>query len=335
MDMTSKKSVVLLYALPVAVVFSLLLISGVGRSGLKTRAPGTASESRLSGYLHHTTVPPSEVDRTLQRTVVVGGGVEVTVNPGERARDLVARLVEKGYTTRAAYADALLDVQRPSYNFALPPKSNPVWEEGLFRPGTYRFDGEEVHVLVKGGTYDRAYLNAVVIIDRLLTEGASRLQQLTPSDDLGPYEQIILASIVQKEAVSGVGYGGVSEVFHRRLRMGVPLGSCPSVEYALGYHRPFLTLGDVKIDSPYNVYLHTGLPPTPICFFSDEALAATRHPDEGNYMFFVYDWTRGKLLFARTYREHLSNAKTARLNYVKKYGLRAIRTVYPDKFYQQ
>jgi UPF0755 protein len=76
----------------------------------------------------------------------------------------------------------------------------------------------------------------------------------------------------------------VAIVFHRRLRSGIPFGSCPSVEYVLGSHRPFLTSDDVSIHSPYNLYKKPGLTPTPICFFSDSALQdALRRVHENLY----------------------------------------------------
>jgi UPF0755 protein len=69
---------------------------------------------------------------------------------------------------------------------------------------------------------------------------------------------------VEKESVKKENFEEVASVFFNRMRTGQTLGSCPTVEYALGYHRPFLLESDVRIQSPYNVYRNKGLPPTPI-----------------------------------------------------------------------
>jgi UPF0755 protein len=141
--------------------------------------------------------------------------------------------------------------------------------------------------------------------------------------------------MVEKEAVANRDYGRVASVFYNRMEGGSRLASCPAVEYTLGYHRPFLTRDDIMIDSPYNVYLRRGLPPTPICFFSDEALAAVKNPPESDLYYFVYDWTRAQLYFAESYQTHLENANRARANYIKKFGKESLHKIYYNKFYEE
>jgi len=109
------------------------------------------------------------------------------------------------------------------------------------------------------------------------------LRSVKPVAQLTPYQQLILASIVEKEDIAGKNYDLVASVFLNRLTWGDCLASCPTVEYALGYHRAFLTRYDISIPSPYNVYLRKGLPPTPICFFSDRALQAVRNARQSTY----------------------------------------------------
>jgi len=127
----------------------------------------------------------------------------------------------------------------------------------------------------------------------------------------------------------------VASVFFNRLAEQMHLSSCPTLEYALGYHRPFLTRKDLGLDSPYNTYRYTGLPPTPIAFFSPEALAAVQHPALSDYLFFVFDWTKPRLLFARTPPEHERQAQQAEEEYARKYGLAELHRKYPGLFYRQ
>ena len=86
---------------------------------------------------------------------------------------------------------------------------------------------------------------------------------------------------------------------------------------------------------PYNVYKYPGLPPTPICFFSDEALLAVTEPIETDLYFFVFDWTIGELFFSDTYEEHKENAQIAYQNYINNYGQNSLHDIYYDKFYEK
>jgi UPF0755 protein len=112
------------------------------------------------------------------------------------------------------------------------------------------------------------------------------------------------------------------------------LCSCPALEYALGYHRPFLTIEDLKLDSPYNLYKYPGLPPTPICFFSDAALEAVRTPPDTRWLFFVFDWTGNELKFAEDWADHRRNVEEARARYERKFGKKGLYEKYPGRYYE-
>lgn len=272
----------------------------------------------------------------------------INVETGSRMRDLIEELERKRLTTGQALLAALDRTAPSAVPITLPRVEGPARYEGLFSPGRYRFDPGALHPFAGGRDAPRqAALNASLIARRLLESAAARyayLADLPRADDPGggydpggkldPYQMIILASIVEKEAVGDRGHEDVSAVFHRRLAGGTPLGSCPTLEYALGYHRPFLTQEDLSLDSPYNVYARAGLPPTPICFFSDRALRAAVRPSGTSAFFFLFDWTSGRLLFSETYSEHLAKADQARRNYVRLYGREALRARHPDKFYE-
>lgn|GEM_PF-901219 len=147
-------------------------------------------------------------------------------------------------------------------------------------------------------------------------------------------ERIILASIVEKEAVSNRNYDRVAAVFLNRLDGKQALGSCPTVEYGLGYHRPFLLFKDLELQSDYNVYKRAGLPPTPIAQFSDEAYLAVLNPANTEDIFFVYDWTTGNLHFAVEYRDHKTNAARARANFISKYGKSPMYQRFDNLYYE-
>ncbi|MEQ9365924.1 MAG: endolytic transglycosylase MltG [Leptospirales bacterium] len=199
--------------------------------------------------------------------------------------------------------------------------------EGLFVPGRYtRESGESVDDLI------RRLLEATG--RRLRRGGISVADYNIPGLEFNAYRQMTLASIVEKEAASNRGYEGVAAVFLNRLRENEVLGSCPTVEYALGYHRPFLLFKDLELKSPYNAYKRRGLPPTPIAFFSDEAFAAVREPIDSAAYFFVYDWTTGDLIFADDYGAHKRNARGARERFIAKFGKETLYKKYDGLFYE-
>lgn len=206
--------------------------------------------------------------------------------------------------------------------------------EGMFVPGSYAIE-LPAEIAIQSPQVRARYL-----IMQLLERTERRLaekrvnESSSSSSGLDAYEQMILASIVEKEAVSNRDYDKVASVFLNRLRKNQPLGSCPTVEYALGFHRPFLLFKDLELDSPYNVYVRKGLPPTPIAFFSDGALAAALQPAQTDYFFFVYDWTTRNLVFTAEYADHKRNAQTARENFIQHYGRDVMYKAFPDKFYE-
>jgi UPF0755 protein len=127
-------------------------------------------------------------------------------------------------------------------------------------------------------------------------------------------EAVILASLVEREARLDGERPLVAGVFLRRLRIGMRLESCATVQYALGEVRERLSFADLRTDSPYNTYLHAGLPPGPICSPGTASLSAVAHPDtSAGYLYFVSreDGTGGHL-FATTLSGHAANIRAVR-----------------------
>lgn len=115
---------------------------------------------------------------------------------------------------------------------------------------------------------------------------------------------IILSSLVEKEARLDEERPIIAGVFMNRLKQGMPLQSCATVQYILGTPKPILSIEDTEIPSPFNTYLHTGLPPGPIASPGLASIQAVLHPEQTDYLYFVADQT-GRHHFSRTYEEHL------------------------------
>lgn len=138
-------------------------------------------------------------------------------------------------------------------------------------------------------------------------------------------EAVILASIIEKETAVPEERSHIAGVFTNRLKSNMPFQTDPSVIYAITQgnyilERP-LTKKDLKIDSPYNTYLHKGLPPGPIANPGKEAIFAALHPMATKDLYFVADGNGGHA-FAQSLQEHIRNIhkwqKRKRLNQQKK-----------------
>lgn len=168
--------------------------------------------------------------------------------------------------------------------------------EGFLFPSTY-----EIFV---GATEEE-------IIGKMLSEFqkvydkdvAPKLEEL----NLTLNETITLASIVEREGKVDEERPLMSAVFHNRLKKGMMLQSCATVQYILGERKEVLTNEDTRIESPYNTYIHEGLPPAPIASPGEASLIAAVNPADVDYLFFVLTGN-GTHTFTKTYEEHL-NAK--------------------------
>lgn len=120
---------------------------------------------------------------------------------------------------------------------------------------------------------------------------------------LSLHQAVTLASMVEREAAVAQERPLISSIFLRRLRLDRRLESCATVEYALGVHKERLTHDDLKVQSPYNTYLHPGLPPGPIGNPGRASLLATFYPDSADYLYFVARGD-GTHEFSRTLAEH-------------------------------
>ncbi|MHB8107217.1 MAG: endolytic transglycosylase MltG [Candidatus Cryosericum sp.] len=117
-----------------------------------------------------------------------------------------------------------------------------------------------------------------------------------------------VASIVEKEAKFDADRPLVASVLFNRLAKKMPLQLDTTLGYVLPSTGGFYTYAQLKYESPYNTYLHAGLPPTPICNPGLASLKAAAHAPASTYYYFLAK-PDGHCVFARTYAEHLRNIK--------------------------
>jgi len=169
--------------------------------------------------------------------------------------------------------------------------------EGFLRPETYLVPAdikarELVRVMAEG------------FKSEWKPEWNTRLDSLKMSQ----LELVTLASIVEGEARADEERETIAGVYHNRLRIGMALQADPTVQYAIslkkGKRKPRLFIRDYGFNSPYNTYLHPGLPPGPVNSPSRRSIEATLYPANVRYLYFVAD-TTGHHVFSTTYVEHL------------------------------
>jgi UPF0755 protein len=150
--------------------------------------------------------------------------------------------------------------------------------EGRFFPDTYTYS--------KGSSDVKVLQRALRAMDKRLAQAWA---QRSPQSILKtPEEALILASIVEKETGKAADRTMIASVFQNRLRVGMPLQTDPTVIYGLGESFDGnLRKVHLQTDSPYNTYLRTGLPPTPIAMPGKASLLAAVQPAAGKFLYFV------------------------------------------------
>jgi len=174
--------------------------------------------------------------------------------------------------------------------------------EGLLGTGAYIVGPNETpHVLVKH------------MKERFVKQ--LRRAGVTPSTrlhGLSAYELIKAASIIEKEGFYEKNMPQVGRVILNRLARGGGLQMDATILYSLQKDGVKVTPSMLRIDTPYNTYLHPGLTPTPICQVGATALHSIIDPPAGKWLYFVVVDQSGTEAFAVTYKEHLANIEIAR-----------------------
>jgi UPF0755 protein len=177
-------------------------------------------------------------------------------------------------------------------------------------------------------TYDyRLKENKQDVIGRMQESMTKTIDELWPGRTANlPFatkeEALTLASIVEKETGLEAERKRVAGVFVNRLRRGIALQTDPTVIYAITKGRPQnegkgplgrrLLKKDLAFDSPYNTYLHAGLPPGPIANPGRASIEAVLHPEEHDFIYFVADG-KGGHIFSSTLHEHGKNVTQWRI----------------------
>ncbi len=213
----------------------------------------------------------------------------ITIPEGFTVHQIAERLATHGIGTASVFI-SLATTQGKS--FATPEFTPPAQNlEGYLFPDTYRFP--------RGTTERQA-------IAQMLDNFAHKINQKSPGlvkrpTDLGRI--VTMASLVEREAEVDSDRTLIAGVFYHRLKINMPLDCDATIQYALPVHKARLYFRDLKVESPYNTYMHQGLPPTPIANPGLPSLEAALNPAATKALYYVAGPT-GRHIFTNTLAQH-------------------------------
>jgi UPF0755 protein len=222
--------------------------------------------------------------------------MRLTVIEGLRIEEMLASIAAQTPHTVDELSAVLLD---GTVDSAFLPETTPAgmpeltrWE-GLLSPDTYEFNVDA---------------SPEAILQRLADTLASRVDTIDWSEleerGLTPYDGLIIASLIEKEAKLEEERPLISSVIHNRLERDQALQIDATIIYALDNGAREVTYADLEIDSPYNTYQRFGLPPTPISGVRVASLQAAGNPAETAYLYYVLVDKDGTHGFSETLAQH-------------------------------
>jgi len=173
--------------------------------------------------------------------------------------------------------------------------------EGLLYPARYEITDDTTPQRI-------LQMMADELVHRMRALDLARLEDL----EISPYEALIVASLIQREAGVEEDRPLIASVVHNRIEQGMPLQIDATVVYALGGSPGRVLAKHLKIESPWNTYLFRGLPPTPIGTVQIESLVAALNPAETDFLFYVLVAEDGSHGFSETYEEHQAKVEQAK-----------------------
>jgi UPF0755 protein len=246
----------------------------------------------MGEYLLNQTMSPRQIAAALQHGYA--GEIVLTIPEGRRLEE-IADLAAGIGVDRAEFIALATTLGEFEHGFL---QDRPVGAtlEGYLFPDTYRLPEN---------------VGARELIERLLTNFEARVAYSNAARSL--YDVVVLASIVEREAVLAGERPTIASVYLNRLDNGIKLDADPTIQYALGQPGdwwPQITVDHYSsVDSPWNTYLYVGLPPSPIANPGAASIQAVLAPADTNYIFFMRDCDAndGSHFFAVSSDEHMAN----------------------------
>lgn len=227
---------------------------------------------------------------------------KVLIREGEQLTD-IAKEVEK--STKYSAEDFMAKVQDEDFLRYLVQKFPKLL--------TQSYNGYQVKYVLEGYLFPATYdMNDSKTLQMLITEMVAKTDEVMSKyydkileSDYTLQETMAMASLIEKEGTKLEDRKKISSVFHNRIKENMKLQTDVSVQYALGEHKEALSLSDLEVDSPYNLYQNYGVGPGPYNSPSEDAIVAALEPEKTDYLYFLADIKTKEIYYAKTYEEHL------------------------------
>lgn len=221
--------------------------------------------------------------------------VSVVIPEGFTIRQIAERLSRAGVVDKYEFMNAASN-EAASFvaDFPFLRENRTPTLEGYLFPKTYSF---------------RKSMDAREVIEVMLRQFEKEMRDVDTGNirarGFTLHDIVTIASLVEREAQVAEERPLVASVIYNRLRKKMKLQLCATIQYALGQSKPRLTYEDLATDSPYNTYIHDGLPPGPICNPGKASLEAAAKPAQTRYLYYVLSTEKGHHVFTETYAEFL------------------------------
>ena len=227
---------------------------------------------------------------------------KVLIREGEQLTE-IAKEVEK--STKYSAEDFMAKVQDEDFLRYLVQKFPKLL--------TQSYNGYQVKYVLEGYLFPATYdMNDSKTLQMLITEMVAKTDEVMSkyydkilASDYTLQEIMALASLIEKEGTKLEDRKKISSVFHNRIKENMKLQTDVSVQYALGEHKEALSLEDLEVDSPYNLYQNYGVGPGPYNSPSEDSIVAALEPEKTDYLYFLADIHTKEIYYAKTYEEHL------------------------------
>ncbi|HEV2091765.1 MAG TPA: endolytic transglycosylase MltG [Rubrobacter sp.] len=276
-------------------VASKLEEAGVIESALvfkaQARIEGYGTEIKTGRY----TFEPGQESGEILEKLTAGDAVPtvaVTIPEGLTLGE-TADTVAAGTDVAAAEFEAA--ARKTDYGYAFLEGRGIETTEGYLFPRRYDFE----EGVTAAQVVDRLLAQYLLETESLDIAGAKRRHGLTE------HELLTVASLIEKESANAGERPVIASVIYNRLRRDMPLQIDATIQYALERPKENLSLADLEVDSPYNTYENTGLPPGPICSPSRQSLQAAVEPAKTDHLYYVLEADGQEHFFTNDYRAFL------------------------------
>lgn len=266
---------------------------------------GTGSRLQAGDYQFQTGQTIDQMLQAMEEGKTVVNAMRFTIPEGWNVEQIADHLAEKGLVDKAKFLQEVNQGSFPEFPFvaAIPQKEGRKHRlEGYLFPETYEIKKEaDEHEIISR------------MLAQFQKEWKPEWTQKLTKRKMTIDEAVTLASIIEREVVVDKERPIVAGVYYNRMREGWLLQADATVQFVLGKQRDRITYDDLKVESPYNTYLHPGLPPGPIANPGRASLAAAVSPESHDYFFYVTkkDGT-SEHYFSKTLAEHNALDKKSR-----------------------